>query len=45
MEEDVPYNDEFEQMESSTDEDEEEEEADEPKVCSMTIFFVLLSRV
>jgi ribosomal RNA methyltransferase Nop2 len=32
MEEDVPYNDEFEQMESSTDEDEEEEEADEPKL-------------
>ncbi len=32
MEEDVPYNDEFEQMESTTDEDEEDDD-DGPKVC------------
>jgi hypothetical protein len=32
MEEDVPYNDEFNDMES-TSEEEEDEKDDEPKVC------------
>jgi hypothetical protein len=35
MDEDVPYNDEFNEMESTTEEEdnEEEDETDEPKVC------------
>ncbi len=36
MEEDVPYNDEFEQMESTTDEDEEDDD-DGPKVCQIDV--------
>jgi hypothetical protein len=34
-EEDVPFNDEFNDAESTTDEEEEEDKTDEPKVCSI----------
>jgi hypothetical protein len=33
MEEDIPYNDEFNDMESTSEEEEEDQENDEPKVC------------
>ena len=45
MDEEVPFDDDFEQMGSSTDEDEDDNDAtDEPKVCSMILFFSFRSK-
>ena len=38
MDEDVPFNDEFNEMESTSEED-DDEETDEPKVCSINLIF------